>query len=150
MTEAEMTPLQQECLALIRADMNDARVRGAGWLRSSYVMAHIEIECSWQPRPSSDGLGSLGVMQVLPSTARAMGVSGDQRESANSILAGMRYLSACRAILMHWSREWPEYELVCAAYNEGPGNVERGRSDSVYVNRWRTAQAKWAFVDSTA
>lgn len=142
-----MTPFQQTCLGIIRADLSDTKVNGVGWLRPSYVMAHIETECDWEPRPSTDGRGSRGPMQVLPTTARQMGVTGDQSLPTYSILAGMRYLSACRAILTHWFGEVPAYILVCAAYNEGPGNVERGRSDTAYVARWTAAQRKWAFVD---
>ena len=143
-----LTPLQQECLQLIKADMNDPRVRGQGWLRPSFVMAHCEIECSWRPRPSTDGLGSLGAMQVLPATAKSMGVPGPQSDTANSILAGMRYLAACMATLRHWlGGKQPPYRLVCIAYNEGPGNVEKGHPDTPYYSEWVVAQKKWAWVD---
>lgn len=143
-----MTPVQAEALALIRADLADARVKGAGWLKPSHVMAHCEIESSWRPgADSADGLGSIGLMQVLPATARLVGVAGDQAEPANSILAGMRWLSLCHAALRHWFGEEPPPGSVVAAYNEGPGNVEKGNPDDEYVSAWRAAQAKWAFVD---
>jgi soluble lytic murein transglycosylase-like protein len=143
-----MTPYQQKCLGLIKANLNDPRVLGASFgLKPSYVMAHIEVECSWRPRESTDGLGSYGPMQVLPATARLMGVPGDQRDDANSILAGMRWLSACHGILKHWYGHEPPYRDVCMAYNEGPGNVEKGRTVENYYRAWLHAQAKWAGVD---
>lgn len=148
-----MTPttFQQECLSMIRGYMADSRVKGAGWLRPSYVAAHIEVESGWNPSiHSTDGFGSIGLMQLLASTARDMGVHGDQRLPANSILGGMRYLSACRHILAGWFGGEPDYKLICAAYNEGPGNVERGRADDAYAEKWYEAQQRWAFVDGGA
>ena len=144
-----MTPLQQDCLALVQGYLGDSRVNGDGWLAPSFVFAHIEIESAWNPSVvSTDGAGSIGLMQVLPATARDMGVAGDQAVPANSLLAGMRYLSACRAILTHWFGEEPDYALIAAAYNEGPGNVEKGRPDDAYVAKWRDAQALWTDFDN--
>ena len=146
-----LTPLQQECLQLIKTDMNDPRVRGQGWLRPSFVFAHIQIESDWDPdvlAADFETTGSVGLMQVTRQTAKAVGVPGDQKVPANSILAGMRYLAACMATLRHWlGGKQPPYRLVCIAFNEGPGNVEKGRPDTPYYTTWLAAQKKWAWVD---
>ena len=149
-----MTPLQQNCLTAIRVLLGHDQRYAGGWLHPSYVMAHIEIESGWNPDAvSADGLGSIGLMQVLPSTCAAvgMGAGWDQRVPANSIEAGMRYLAFCRhALDLHFGAGSVSYETIAEAYNEGIGNAIRGRPDSAYVVRWNGAQRKWAFADAAA
>jgi soluble lytic murein transglycosylase-like protein len=93
-----MTELQTQCLHIVENLLKGEFAASASILKPSYVMAHCEIESSWRPDVlSSDGFGSRGLVQVLPETAREMGVSGSQAVPANSILAGMRLDAAALA-----------------------------------------------------
>jgi len=62
-------------------------------------------------------VGAIGLMQLMPATARWLKVS--KPESVNQNLsAGVRYLAQLR-------KRFGSDELALAAYNAGPGNVER-------------------------
>ncbi len=161
-----MSPLNERALTIIENYLAGEFASEAGWLLPSRVMTHITIESSWEPSvQSTDGLGSYGLMQVLPGTAAQMKVQGSQLLPENSILAGMRYLVTCKHILQHYRDTGAtvfdgqpinpaihagaslDYDLVCAAYNEGPGNVLKGRADARYVDAFRAAYPVWTFVD---
>jgi soluble lytic murein transglycosylase-like protein len=58
--------------------------------------------------------GERGVMQVLPRTARSVGISGNLYDCATGIEAGLRYLRL--AVLMHVRAGWC---AVASAYNSG-------------------------------
>jgi soluble lytic murein transglycosylase-like protein len=60
--------------------------------------------------------GALGIAQLMPATAEALGV--DPRDLEDNVHGAARYLR------MQWDRfqDWP---LALAAYNAGPGAVER-------------------------
>jgi soluble lytic murein transglycosylase-like protein len=60
--------------------------------------------------------GASGLLQVMPATAREVGVDGS--DPAANILAGARYL---RTLLDRFG----DVELALAAYNAGPTAVER-------------------------
>jgi hypothetical protein len=62
--------------------------------------------------------GAIGVMQLMPGTARQMGVNPYDLEQ--NISGGMRYLSQMHDQFGDWS-------TAAAAYNAGPGNVSKGR-----------------------
>jgi soluble lytic murein transglycosylase-like protein len=61
--------------------------------------------------------GAVGVMQLMPATARALGV--DPRDPVASLNAGAAYLRA------QLDRFDGRIDLALAAYNAGPGAVER-------------------------
>jgi hypothetical protein len=148
-----MTPLQAECLAYIQFLLSSELKGLAALYKPSGIMAHIQIESSFQPEVGDhvDTFGSCGLMQVLPATAIQMGVKGSMLDPCNSILAGMRYLDNCRTILGHYAAQQGgglQIEKVVAAYNEGPGNVLHGRQDPSYVEAWTKAQKQWAYVDA--
>lgn len=150
-----ITQLQADCLAFIHFLLNGELQSLGALYKPSGIMAHIEIESSWQPEVGDhvDSFGSAGLMQVLPATAIQMGVRGSMLLPQNSILAGMRYLENCRKILSHYHISHGgslQITDVVAAYNEGPGNVMKGRQDPHYVAAWEAAQKRWAYVDALA
>lgn len=77
--------------------------------------------------------GAQGLMQLMPSTAKGLGVA-DPFDPAQAIAGGARYLS--RQI-----KEFGSYKLALAAYNAGPsavraaGGVPNFTETRVYVDR---------------
>jgi soluble lytic murein transglycosylase-like protein len=90
-------------------------------LRPELVRAVIVVESAFNPRAVSKR-GAVGLMQLLPSTARRYGVS-NAFDPEQNITAGAHYLRDLMA------RFGNDLELTLAAYNAGEEAVERyGRS----------------------
>ena len=83
----------------------------------SLVHAVIEVESGYDPSAVSPR-GAVGLMQLMPETAAALGVQNPGDPYAN-IVAGVRHL---RRLL---DRYEGNLELTLAAYNAGPAAVER-------------------------
>jgi soluble lytic murein transglycosylase-like protein len=91
------------------------------------VAAIVEAESGFNPgRVSSRG--AIGLMQVLPSTAGELGATGDQdlRDPSVNLDVGSRYLGQ---LIDDFSGD---VKLAVAAYNAGPGAVERYRGVPPY------------------
>ncbi len=81
------------------------------------VRAVIARESGGNPNATSV-TGAAGLMQLMPATAESLGV-GDPYDSAQNIAGGTRYL---RSLLDRFGGDLPR---TVAAYNAGPGAVER-------------------------
>jgi soluble lytic murein transglycosylase-like protein len=86
------------------------------------VRAVIKVESAYQPGARSPK-GAMGLMQLMPDTARQYAVA-DPYEPVSNIEAGIKHL---RALLDRYPRE-----LALAAYNAGEAAVQRFRGMPPY------------------
>jgi soluble lytic murein transglycosylase-like protein len=94
-------------------------------LSPDFVRAVIQAESAFNPRARSVK-GAMGLMQLMPAIARAYGVL-DPYNAAENIRAGVAYL---RSLLDRFNQD---ESLALAAYNAGPGAVEKyGRTVPPY------------------
>lgn len=85
-------------------------------IETEWVLRIIEAESGGNPNAVSPK-GASGLMQLMPATARALGVQ-DPFDPVQNIEGGVRYLR-------HLLDRFGDLRLALAAYNAGPGNVER-------------------------
>ena len=84
-------------------------------LPASLVHAVAAVESNYQQNARS-GPGAIGVMQLMPATARQLGA--DPHDTEQNIDAGTRFL---RELLLRYGSD---LKLALAAYNAGPGAVD--------------------------
>jgi soluble lytic murein transglycosylase-like protein len=94
-------------------------------LNPAFVKAVIQAESGFTPRAVSPK-GAMGLMQLMPQTAAQYGVL-DAFNPMENIRAGVAYL---KSLLVRYDQN---ESLALAAYNAGPGAVEKfGRSVPPY------------------
>lgn len=110
-------------------------------VNEAFLRAIIHAESAFNPRAMSLK-GAQGLMQLMPATASDMGVL-DAFDAAQNIRGGARYLSQLLKNF-HGSER-----LAAAAYNAGPGAVQRYNGvppyaeTQVYVERVGTLRKRY-------
>jgi soluble lytic murein transglycosylase-like protein len=114
---------------------NAARKYG---LPPALVRAVVAVESAYHPDAVSPK-GAIGLMQLMPETARSLGA--DPKIAAENVDAGARYL---RDLLLKYDQRMFH---ALAAYNAGPGTVDKYhgippyRETQAYIlNVWRNWQ----------
>ena len=79
------------------------------------IRAIIQTESAGKPQATSSK-GAKGLMQLMPGTAKDLGV--DPTDPAQNIEGGVRYIN-------QMMDQFGDEKLALAAYNWGPGNLER-------------------------
>ena len=136
-----VSSFQLRCFAWVRDAL---RNRPVMHIDIADVMAMIEVESSFRPGVVSvDGHGSVGLMQVLPATARLLQMPGDQSDAQYSIETGVKFLRYSYGVLLRRFGEVPPRRWIIAAYNAGPiAGVDR-LDASLYFRKVDAAAVRW-------
>lgn len=109
-------PVQAEAIAVPYGEIID-KVAAEQGVNAKLVRALVQVESAYQPRARSPK-GAMGLMQLMPATARQYGVA-DPYDPASNIQAGIKHL---KSLLQRFPKS---VALALAAYNAGEGAVTR-------------------------
>lgn len=122
-----------------------------GWAPAADVLAFVEVESAFRPNAYRFerhlNEASYGLMQVLESTARDMGLSGPAEsmfDPLTSLTIGVRALRWKYDFLRGRLAREPTTTEWVGAYNGGVGAVLRGRVPLSYVRKWEIARGRYA------
>lgn len=104
----ELTPVQLAAAAAFKYSMP-----------SDFVASVMKAESDFNPAAISPK-GAIGLMQLMPDTAKTLGA--DPKKPAENADAGARYL---HDLLAKYEGSPDQVVLALAAYNAGPGAVEK-------------------------
>ena len=93
----------------------------------------VQQESGWNPNARSNK-GALGLAQLMPQTAAALGV--DPYDVGQNLEGGARYLAT-------QYRKFGTWRLALAAYNAGPGAVERYGGVPPYAETQNYVRVIW-------
>ena len=110
-------------------------------VRPELVMAVIRAESNFNPKAVSSK-GAQGLMQLMPRTAAAMGIT-DPFDPDQNIAGGTQYLSK---LLKMFGNE----RLAVAAYNAGPGRVKQYGGIPPYPETKKYVDRVFRHVDTYA
>jgi soluble lytic murein transglycosylase-like protein len=88
-------------------------------LRPEFVKSVASVESAFRAEAVSPK-GAIGLMQLMPGTAKDLGA--DPRNPAENAEAGARYL---KQLLLRYANTHDPVRLALAAYNAGPGAVDK-------------------------
>jgi soluble lytic murein transglycosylase-like protein len=114
-----ITPIQPVCDPIAPAAL-DSKIKEEGDMRNvapEVVRAVISTESAFVPCAVSEK-GAVGLMQLMPDTAKAMGVA-DPMDPGDNLRGGIRYLGQLL------ERYGGDLSMALGAYNAGPGKVDK-------------------------
>jgi soluble lytic murein transglycosylase-like protein len=139
-----LSPAYTTDLALIRQIFSE--LPNLAYIGETWVLAHDRVE-SGGDAGAVGGSGSLGLLQVIPTTAEQMGETGSQLDAKTSLRTGIKYMDFCaRDIIAKWNAKYGgninsvARSAVVEAFNEGQAAVEAGKRDDAY---WDKVYAAW-------
>ncbi len=109
---------------------------------SGLIKAVIKAESGFNPNAVSPA-GARGLMQLMPGTARVLGVN-DSFDPEQNVMAGTRFL---RDLLKRYNGH---LDSALAAYNWGPGNVDRNPVQLPRETRQYLARVKQLYSSYSA